>query len=1139
MKKVTGPGGGLLQPLDCNPSDIALHSDDEADHREGEWAKHGGYMQFKKRKLLAQFDEAADKILPEAAEEFRSNIFHGIAVHVNGHTDPSADEIKRIMMLHGGQFHLYYNRQTTGFIIASILPYTKIVQLKAKQVVKPEWISESLRAGKLLPWKDFELYPLGGRGAQPQPELQPKEPKRRSSKGAFPAAISDNNPDHHPIAHKAGDPNYLNQYYARSRLHHLSLWKVEAKQLVERLQEEHDGTFPGVERLLAHFGARHDPRSSPRSVIMHIDFDCFFVSVGLLSRPHLAGKPVACCHGKSGHGKMTAAGQHDQPFNSKSEVASCNYEARKKGLKNGMYLGPAKQLCPELVTIPYEFEEYKRISTIFYQVVAGYTLHIEAISCDEMLVDCTQIIRDIFVSPEEFAGFLRQEIFDASGGCHASAGLSHNPLLARLATKKAKPNGHLFLEEDQVSAFLVDIPIRDLPGVGYSAMEKFHQLNAKTCGDLSKIPLSELKTVFGQKIGQKLHNYARGMDDRGVFNHTTRKSVSAEINYGMRMTQFDEFKTFFEELSREVETRLHTARVRGQTLTLKLLLRHPDAPVEPEKFMGCGHCTSVNKSVSLVQPTDSAEVIAREGVSLFRKLAIDVKEVRGIGVQVTRLVETKKRAAAQVSTDWSPPLVSPTTHNTDHFVDALEKTLNSEVDEELPLFSDDDVAGDDGDEMEHESNWKKHRLEVEYGPDEDWEGGDEEGWCFEAQVVDLLLSDEPVPRHTEEAVKQALLELKEETECWEHLNYFQIPEVPQMLTYPWRFYGATMDFYQEQIVTRHATRRGKSSNNSVKWAFWRLNAPQGAWFRRLKQRLLGRRGKIQSKLKLVPVTASQYKRQMHMPLKVRGANWELDDLVTTEVKEKKIQTRLIFPAPCAPSTSAATESCYPSASQVDPEFLAALPAELLEEVYEQYAAIAKAKEVSSLKVKKLPAQRPPPPAITKRKSKKHKRMPNQPSISSFARHTKSQESVEPDEKDRFVLVVFDSDGTDHVQADTNTTPIHQDDQVVERVASPVGVALGLSGSTDLQPVLSEVILERMPDEAVAEAIVDWCADQLRRFRLSVVERLFNTFYREVDHLEWENGRTEWVEEYHALADRVGQASRDIFGSSLRFRQFAD
>ncbi|OWA55212.1 hypothetical protein BV898_19600 [Hypsibius exemplaris] len=176
--------------------------------------------------------------------------------------------------------------------------------------------------------------------------------------------------------------------------------------------------------------------------------------------------------------------------------------------------------------------------------------------------------------------------------------------------------------------------------------------------------------------------------------------------------------------------------------------------------MGCDHCTSVNKSVFLVQPTDFAEVIAREGVSLFRKLAIDVKEVRGIGVQVTRLVETKKRAAAQVSTDWSPLPVSPTTHNTDHFVDALEKTLNSEVDEELPLFSDDDVAGDSRDEMEHESNWKKHRLKVEYGPDEDWEGG-----------------------HTEEAVKQALLELKEETECWEHLNYFQIPEVAQMLTY--------------------------------------------------------------------------------------------------------------------------------------------------------------------------------------------------------------------------------------------------------------------------------------------------------------------------------------------------------------------
>ena len=90
-----------------------------------------------------------------------------------------------------------------------------------------------------------------------------------------------------------------------------------------------------------------------------------------------------------------------------------------------------------------------------------------------MIVDCTDILRDTSASPVEFAAFLRQEIFDKSGGCNVSAGLAPNPLLARLATKKAKPNGHLYLTPEDVASFLSDIPVGDLPGVGRSALEKF------------------------------------------------------------------------------------------------------------------------------------------------------------------------------------------------------------------------------------------------------------------------------------------------------------------------------------------------------------------------------------------------------------------------------------------------------------------------------------------------------------------------------------------------------------------------------------------------------------------------------------------------------------------------------------------
>lgn len=194
-----------------------------------------------------------------------------------------------------------------------------------------------------------------------------------------------------------------------------------------------------------------------------------------------------------------------------------------------------------------------------------------------------------------------------------------------------------------------------LLGVGYSAVEKFDKLGVKDCGELQKVSLEKLQSAFGPKNGLKFFNFARGTDDREVANDTVRKSVSADVNYGMRMTSVAQFEAFFKELSEEVKRRLDTARVKAHLITLKLLVRHPDAPFEPDKFMGCGQCNAVNKSVSLIQPTNSAEIIATEGIALFKKTGVDVKEVRGIGVQCQRLVQTngKVTEAKETSKDRS------------------------------------------------------------------------------------------------------------------------------------------------------------------------------------------------------------------------------------------------------------------------------------------------------------------------------------------------------------------------------------------------------------------------------------------------------------------------------------------------------
>ena len=167
-------------------------------------------------------------------------------------------------------------------------------------------------------------------------------------------------------------------------------------------------------------------------IIMHVDMDCFFVSVSLRNYPNVRGKPVGVAHAK---------GNKSDGSESWSEIASCSYEARECGVKNGMFVGQAKKLCPDLEIIPYDFNGYQSVAKTLYDTISNYTLDIQAVSCDEMLVDLSSLIDSISnLDILSFCETLREEIFDVTQ-CTASIGIGPNVLLAKLATKKAKPNG--------------------------------------------------------------------------------------------------------------------------------------------------------------------------------------------------------------------------------------------------------------------------------------------------------------------------------------------------------------------------------------------------------------------------------------------------------------------------------------------------------------------------------------------------------------------------------------------------------------------------------------------------------------------------------------------------------------------------
>ncbi|GAB0100180.1 DNA repair protein Rev1 [Sergentomyia squamirostris] len=600
------------------------------------FAQFGGYMEAKISKLEQQFAESA-----KTSGIQKSNLFSGVSIFVNGHTNPSAEALKVIMMEHGGVFH-QYERSHTTFIIASNLPDVKVRKMMpSKTIIRPEWVVDCVKEKKILDHKKY-LYDFNHKVSQPKLLAFTGGAGKDTGFSEVRTAVN---------------PNFLSEFYNNSRLHHISTLGLTLKDYVNELREKHSGDFPGREDLK---DLKRDDSGASTKFIMHIDMDCFFVSVGLRSRAHLRGLPVAVTHSKGGRNPVSTTGQITEELLawgdrevadenlknilgtnpskslSLSEIASCSYEARAKGIKNGMFMGTALKLCPDLQTIPYDFDQYREVSYILYNSISKYTLDIEAVSCDEMFVDLTNLLRSTGVRCEDFVSHIRSEIRNATN-CPCSVGIGGNRLLARLATRKAKPDGQYFFPADNVLKLMEDIHLKDLPGVGYSTFDKLKEKGLTTCGHLQKIPLVQLQKDFPGKSGENLYNLCRGEDNRPLNFTRQRKSVSTEVNYGIRFTRKTELETFLKQLCEETSKRLREVGLRGKSVTLKLMIRAQDAPVETAKFMGHGICDHITKSASLPGFTDDPEAIFRAVWRISEELSVDPAELRGIGVQVTKL----------------------------------------------------------------------------------------------------------------------------------------------------------------------------------------------------------------------------------------------------------------------------------------------------------------------------------------------------------------------------------------------------------------------------------------------------------------------------------------------------------------------
>lgn len=309
--------------------------------------------------------------------------------------------------------------------------------------------------------------------------------------------------------------------------------------------------------------------------IIHIDMDCFYAAIEERENPTLRGKPV----GVSGSDR-------------RSVLTTANYEARKYGCRSAMPVFKALELCPQLILVPVQFELYRAVSSRIRAIFGRFTELIEPLSLDEAYLDVSHLQS----SGAAIAREIRAQIFEETG-LTASAGISSNKLIAKIASDWHKPNGQKQVTEQEIPAFIAALPVGRIWGVGQKMREKLSVLGIATCADLQQLDQIELSRRFG-KWGIELWHLCRGLDDRAVTADRTRKSVSSE--------------TTFAENIQELPALIPPMRGMLEGLIEDLAKSHPDRVIRSlvvkMKFADF-HRTTAERAGHLVEPAIFEELL--------------------------------------------------------------------------------------------------------------------------------------------------------------------------------------------------------------------------------------------------------------------------------------------------------------------------------------------------------------------------------------------------------------------------------------------------------------------------------------------------------------------------------------------------
>lgn len=346
--------------------------------------------------------------------------------------------------------------------------------------------------------------------------------------------------------------------------------------------------------------------------IIHIDMDAFFASVEQRDHPEYRGRPIAVGGSPEGRGVL----------------ATASYEARTYGLRSAMPAAKALRLCPHVIFVKPRMDVYRAVSKQIHQIFRTFTDVIEPLSLDEAYLDVTQNKHNQ-PSATYVAQAIKAHIYKTTQ-LTASAGVSYNKFLAKIASDLDKPNGLSVIPPEKAQAFIDQLPVHKLQGVGQATEAKMKKMGIHTGADLKHYGQTALMQVFGHKAGYRYDQIAHGIDTRPVKTERTRKSIGKETTFATNCQSVQTLQQELQQMADHIAMRAHKADIQGKTITLKI--RYPNFETHTHQ-------------VTLDQPTNQAAHLYHYACQLLN--ALNPTDVRLIGMNLSNLITPKDQASYQ------------------------------------------------------------------------------------------------------------------------------------------------------------------------------------------------------------------------------------------------------------------------------------------------------------------------------------------------------------------------------------------------------------------------------------------------------------------------------------------------------------